>query len=43
MPRNFLMPRHFDNKNSGTIAMSGLPAGGNQLLVEMPLTTTPPG
>lgn len=35
MPQNFMMPRRFDNKNSGTIAMPGLPAGKYRLLVEL--------
>jgi hypothetical protein len=35
MPQNFLMPQHFDNKNSGTVEMPGLPAGRYRLLVEL--------
>lgn len=35
MPQNFLMPQRFDNKNSGTIEMPGLPAGKYKLLVEL--------
>ena len=35
MPQNFLMPQRLDNKNSGSIAMPGLPAGKYKLLVEL--------
>ncbi len=35
MPQNFVMPQRFDTKNSGTIAMPGLPAGRYKLLVEL--------
>ncbi|MGC2781412.1 MAG: hypothetical protein WA418_37820 [Bradyrhizobium sp.] len=35
MPQNFMMPQRFENKNSGTIAMPGLPAGKYKLLVEL--------
>jgi hypothetical protein len=35
MPQNFLMPQQFENKNSGTIEMPGLPAGKYRLLVEL--------
>ena len=35
MPQNFLMPQRFENKNSGTIEMPGLPAGKYRVLVEL--------
>jgi hypothetical protein len=35
MPQNFVMPQRFETKNTGTIAMPGLPAGRYKLLVEL--------
>ena len=35
MPQNFLMPQRLDNKNSGSIAMPGLPPGKHKVLVEL--------